>query len=429
MQCLQKKETEMSGIKSKIKKIIKFFWEYTIEDDNRVFHLKHTPLRLKKKISGKNVLELEKLPIDRKKIIFENYMGRGFGCNCKYVALELLKACPGLDIVWTVKNAAEHREEFPEGIRLVEYKSEEALREYFTAGMWVSNYHLIAYYNMGLKKREGQCFIQLWHGSLGIKKIERDCAGLTESKSWSTLGERSSTNTDYWISNSTFETEIYKRAFWNVKNVLEYGHPRNDIFFLDEPHKKKLADDIRSRYKLAEEEKIVLYLPTFREDNTFPAKRISADITEAFDKKFNGIFRLAVRRHPRMRYGVENILAGDTAGVLDMTDYPDIQELLCVADALITDYSSGIYDFMLKKKPGFIYAPDIEKYDNSRGFYYSLYDTPFPVATSCEGLREAIADFEYGEYVRRVEEFISEKGCVDDGNAAKRVSELIISKM
>ena len=59
-------------------------------------------------------------------------------------------------------------------------------------------------------------------------------------------------------------------------------------------------------------------------------------------------------------------------------NYSDIQELMVSSDALITDYSSCIYDFMLSRKPGFIYATDADKYNNGRGLYYSLTSTPFP---------------------------------------------------
>ena len=51
-------------------------------------------------------------------------------------------------------------------------------------------------------------------------------------KNWEYLAKKNADVTDYWISNSDFETKIYKQAFWNVKNILEYGHPRNDLFFM-----------------------------------------------------------------------------------------------------------------------------------------------------------------------------------------------------
>lgn len=102
-----------------------------------------------------------------------------------------------------------------------------------------------------------------------------------------------------------------------------------------------------------------------------------------------------------------------------------MQELIAIADIAITDYSSWIYDFVLLRKPGFIYATDIDHYNNERGFYYSLESTPFPVATTNEELMTNIIQFDQIIYENRVEEFLREKGCCEDGNASKRVVEKI----
>jgi len=176
---------------------------------------------------------LENISVQPNKIIFDNYMGKGYGCNSKYVTEALLASGKKLDIVWTVKNPMESKEDFPKEIRLVEYGSLEAMEEYATAGVWVQNYQLVHYINKGLMKKPEQTYIQMWHGSFGIKKIENDCKNLTQDKNWTILAEKNSRYTDYWISNSKFETEVYRQAFWDVDRVLEYGHPRNDIFFHD----------------------------------------------------------------------------------------------------------------------------------------------------------------------------------------------------
>ena len=95
----------------------------------------------------------------------------------------------------------------------------------------------------------------------------------------------------------------------------------------------------------------------------------------------------------------------------------------------MTDYSSWIYDFLLTKRPGFIYAQDIDKYYNERGFYFSLYDTPFSVATNNTELIENIMQFDPVVYQSNVQKFLEEKGCIEDGNAslrmAKKIKELL----
>ena len=164
----------MQAIKKKLKRIIKLFITYKIENDTRVYQLKYTPFTVKKSLIKKTFQQYGNTSINTKKIIFDNYMGHGYGCNCKYVTEELIRRGTDFDLVWIVKDANAHKGEFPPKVRLVEYGSKEAMFEYYTAAVWVCNYHLIHYWNQGLVKRFGQYYIQMWHGSFGIKKIEKN---------------------------------------------------------------------------------------------------------------------------------------------------------------------------------------------------------------------------------------------------------------
>lgn len=411
-------------MKLRIKKLLKLFWNYTIQDDVRIYSLKHTPIKIKRSLVQKAEKELGKYPIQKNKIVFDNYMGKGYGGNCKYVTEELLKRNTDVEIVWIVKDIERHRQEFPPQVRLVEYKSKEALKEYYTAGFWICNYHLIAYFNMGLTKQEGQCYIQMWHGSLGIKRIEKDCGCLTASKSWEYLAQKNSRNTDYWISNSSFETGIYQRAFWSVRRVLEYGHPRNDLFFQEDS--LSIEQKVKAALGIAKDEQIVLYVPTFRENGSFPENRLNIEeLIEGLQERFSGKWRVAVRLHPRMERRIWQVCMGEQESIVVADEYPDIQELLYAAKVVITDYSSCIFDFLFTKRPGFIYAPDIAAYNNERGFYYRLEDTPFSIASDNRQLAENIRSFDEECYKQRISEFMKEKGCIEDGHAAERVSSLV----
>lgn len=408
----------------KIKKVIKKFVDYTIENDVRIYTLKHTVISLKRPLTEKFMQQYGTLPVAANKIVLDNYMGGGYGCNGKYVTEALLGSGKEYDIVWTVKNAEGRTKEFPAGVRLVEYLSEEALYEYATAGVWLCNYHLIAYFNRGLMKKPGQNYIQMWHGSFGIKKIENDCGILTQSQSWSYLAKKSSRNTDYWISNSAFETAVYKRAFWDVERVLELGHPRNDIFFREDRH--LVEKKVRAALCIGPEDNIILYVPTFREKYEFPGEKLDVDRLRAeLFAKTGKNWAFVVRLHPRMRGEDEAVCSSSQSTVYRADDYPDIQELLAAAQVVITDYSSCIFDFLLTRRPGFIYAPDISAYNDERGFYYRLEETPFPVASENGELFENIRNFDAVRYAERVQNFLKDKGNVEDGRAAMRVCELI----
>ena len=143
-------------------------------------------------------------------------------------------------------------------------------------------------------------------------------------------------------------------------------------------------------------------------------------------KCFGGDWVVILRLHPHLaNIKNQSLLHSDNRNVVNANQYPDIQELLVATDIGITDYSSWIFDFMLSRKPAFIYAEDIEKYNTDRGFYYQLETTPFPIATNNFELVENIKNFDYKQYEIKVDEFLQEKGCMEDGLASKRVVDLI----
>ena len=102
---------------------------------------------------------------------------------------------------------------------------------------------------------------------------------------------------------------------------------------------------------------------------------------------------------------------------------------MVVADAFITDYSSCIYDYVLTRRPGFIYATDISQYNNERGFYYPLEQTPFPISTNNKELLKNIENFDENLYLKKIDQFLLEKGCIDDGHASERIAEKIAQIM
>lgn len=412
----------------KVKKLAKKLIVYQIVDDCKVYTLKHTHLKIQFSLKKKYEKKWASIPVENNKIVFSNYMGSGYGCNSKYVTEELLKDSGRYHIVWVVRDAEKNRDKFPSGAEVVEYLSEEAFQAYASAKIWVSNYHLVAYLNQGLQKKQEQFYIQLWHGSFGIKKIEGDCKVLTKDKNWLYLARKNSAITDYWISNSQFETAVFRQAFWNVRSVLEYGHPRNDLFFRESEGLTKM---VKKNLGISPSIKTALFVPTFRDEIGEGAEKtemLDADLLlDALKQRFDGDWKILVRRHPRMIKDNQKLrlLCRDTGRVVDVTDYPDIQELLVIADAVVTDYSSCIFDFLLTGKPGFFFVPDAKDYDDMRGMYYPLTAAPFPVAGSNQEMSENIRNFDMEEYHKKSEIFLEGKGSVEDGRASARVKKLI----
>lgn len=397
----------------------------------RIFSIKNIKRRYKQicfmgfKIKFKRVYRnkhvFEKLPINPRKIILESCLG-GYNCNPKYIVEEILKRNLLYEIVW----AADKKTRligFPEEVRIVKKGSKSYYKECATAKIWISNERIKKCVNYGLYKRPEQYYINTWHGSLGGKKCTADRGTLSFDEMKPYMIE--ATQVDYLISNSSYEDDFFRRMFWNNGQVLRLGHARNDIFF-NNSKKEYFKEQFFTKYKIPKDCKIVMYAPTFRDDFDTSAYSIETDkLMEVLNKKYGGEWVVLMRLHPQLSKLKEKPIY--PYRVINATEHPDMQELLVISDIFITDYSSSVFDFMLTKRPAFIFATDIEKYNDERGLYDPLETTPFPIATNDEELWQNIMNFNEQKYQKDVNKFLEFKGCMEDGQASKRVVDLIES--
>lgn len=356
-------------------------------------------------------------PINNSKIIISSYYGRGFSDNAKYIVEELLRRNNKYDIVWIVNDLGEQKN-FPDGVRVVKYKSIKSIYEYATSKVWIDNSRKQCY----TKKRSQQLYIQTWHGGIALKKIENDAKEALR-KSYIKFAQKDSKNADLFISNSRFNTEMYRRAFWYDGDILECGVPRNDLFF---NNVDKTIEKVKKSFDI-EDKKIILYAPTFRKENNLEVYKFDYErCINKFEEKFGSEFVMLIRLHPNV-FHRSTELNFDSKKVLNASFYPDMQELLVATDILITDYSSSMFDFILTQKPCFIYASDIKDYRDDRGFYFDLEKLPFSISASTNDMLKNIEDFNYQKYKKHIDEFLAEQGCVDEGNASKKVADWIES--
>ena len=298
-------------------------------------------------------------------------------------------------------------------------------QELASAKLWIDNQRKNYFIKKGLRKKDGQYFIQTWHGSLGIKKLDADVKAFVSeyNQDWVERSKFDSSMWDYLLTNSDFENEIFKRALWFNNEIKQFGHPRNDIFFKDSTEIKNKVYDF---FDIPKDKKVLLYVPSFRDDGDIECYKLDYDsVLKALKEKFGSQWVCISRLHPRAKKYDSKIIPENNPNVIDGTFYPDIQELLVSADCSISDYSSCIFDFMLSRKPAFIFATDIDKFNTERGFYYPLETTPFPISSDDETLIKNIENFDYEIYKKNVEEFIKEKGCTEDGHASERTADLI----
>lgn len=365
-------------------------------------------------IRKKLIAEYQKLPLQENKIILSSYDGMGYRCNCKYIAERLLQEKAPVELVWLVSDDSIC--DLPDGIRKVVINSPQFYKEVLTAKVYITNTVHLLYEH----KREGQFFINTWHGYGPFKLAEGDVNKDAASRE---RYARSNGASDLFITASSFYTSIYRRSFYYQGEVLECGAPRNDVFF--QPN--DLSEKIRKKYQIPQEKGIVLYAPTFRSmtGDTFEKynldwKHILSSLKERFGKEYVVVYKL---HHYMQRLVSER---GLYEGAVEATFYPDIQELLAAADIVITDYSSLMWDFSLQRRPVFLYQNDEDEYTNDRGFYAPVSEWPYPKAHSQEELSEQILHFDEDKYITELNAFLEKYGSCDDGHASERVVKRIM---
>ncbi len=357
-------------------------------------------------------------PIVPNKVFIVSYYGADFGDNGKSVALELLRR-GGYDIVWALKPELMGRHHLPEGVRAVAYHTPAAVREMQTAAVWIDNCRK----SQGFK-RKGQLYIQTWHGGPGVKKCEGDSESALNPR-YAAMARRDSRMIDVLLSNSDFMDALFRRAFWYEHEILRTGTPRNDLIVAGE---HRIRESVRAQYGVAPEKKIALYAPTFRASRTLDLYNLDIPaVLSALRERFSGEWVLFARLHPNIS-GLSGAFQLD-GGAVNVTLHPDMQELLCAADCLITDYSSCAADFLLSGKPCFLYLPDYDAYNEERGYYFTQAEQPYPYAFTNPQMLQNIRSFDEAQYAKRREAFFSLTGLAENGNASSQVADLIARHM
>lgn len=361
------------------------------------------------------------LPIKRDKIVFCNFSGRGYGDNPKYIAEEIHKRKLNVDMVWLCADA---KTAFPEYVRPVKMWSLQHYFELATAHSIISNVRI----DLGVEKRKGQTYLQTWHAPFSPKKLEGEAVE-TLKKEYLISAKHDGAITDGIISNSHLLDEQYKRAFWLNKNaeILKIGLPRND-FLINNANNKALITTIKEKINIPSEAYVVLYAPTFRDDYTTNGYKLDFEnVRKVFEIRFGKPCLMLIRLHPNARKQVNEIIF--TSEIIDMTSYPDIQELSIVSDAVISDYSSSVFDFSTMGKPAFICALDLQHYMETRGLLDEFFRFPFPFSESNEKLIEQICYFDENKYRVNLKNYFTKNPIYDKGDAAIKAVDWLLDKM
>lgn len=355
-------------------------------------------------------------PVDRRKVVFVSYHGRGFGDNGKAIALSLLEKCPGLNLVWAAVPGA--RDSIPAPIRFVPFRSLAYYREMATAAVWLDNSRK----SDDVVKRKGQYYIQTWHGDLGLKKAEKDAESAL-APTYLADAQYDSRMADLFLSGSDFFTARIHDAFWYDGEILKCGIPRMDVAF----HPVEgIRDMVREKLGIPADKRIVLYAPTFRDHGEMDCYQLDfARALEALRASTGEDWVFAVRLHPNIVEKADFIPYSDT--VFNATTYPDLYELLPAVDMVVTDYSSLMFEAGFLGKPVILFATDIAEYVGTRGeFYFDIRSLPFPLAENNQELLNRLSDFDKIAYAQAIHQFYEEVGLYEGGRASEQVADRIL---
>ncbi len=361
--------------------------------------------------------------IDNNKIVVDNFNGNGYGDSPKYIVEELLKRNAKYDIVWVLneKNYSK-KDTLPSSVRSVLYGSKEWIYEQCTSKIWIDNVRKCYF----LRKRKGQIYIQTWHGGLGVKQIEKDAESTLSSK-YIKYAKKDSKNIDLLISDSKWETDIFKKCFWYDGQIIESGIPRSDVLF-DAFRKAKINKNMNKKFLLDDNVIKVLYAPTFRKDLNMDAYQCDFEkIVRAFEKKLGKNVVILIKLHPNVIHLKDQFDYSDK--IIDANDISDTQELEIYSDIIISDYSSMLFEFLIMNKPAYVYATDFDNYRKERHLYFDLSKLPFPFSKDDNTLIKNIKTFDQDKYLNDIEKFKKGVKPCYDGKASKRIVDWIISKI
>ena len=283
------------------------------------------------------------------------------------------------------------------------------MRAYATAEyVFICDYFLPA---ASCKKRPETTLVQLWHSCGLMKKIAFDTGeDIPKNYRGNMFG-----NYSYLTMSAQVCVPVHAHALRiPQERIVATGISRTDYYF-DPKWNARCQEQFYVQHPEAAGKKIAVWAPTFRGNAAQPYLIGLSDIQRAA-AALGDDWQLLIKAHPHI----------DAHGRVSNCTIPT-EELFAVADVLITDYSSVMFDYLLYKKPLVLFSPDLAEYEAKRGFYLDYRSMPFPVVEDGGALAGAIeGSAAYAEAHRAEQEvFCQTYTGACDGKATERILKLI----
>lgn len=352
------------------------------------------------------------LPLKENTILFSSYQGSQYTCNPKYL-YEYIQRHFGHSYryIWVHSKGA-MPPACDETVRFLSLKHIVALA---TSRYIVTNLGIEPFFT----KRKAQVVVNTWHGGGAYKNTT--IGGKVRTSLYREYARKvRSENTSFFLSSCRAYTQLLSAAWLaDPEKFLSIGSPRNDVFFEPNLNEKRLK--VLHRLGLSENFGYLLYAPTFRGQPhigfNFKIADLHLDVTRLLascEKRFGKPFKFLFRTHINTTGWIPS---GEN--VFDVSDYPDMQELMLVADVFITDYSSSVWDWAITEKPGFLYVPDLDSYDKDRGFYTPIESWAFPFAKTNADLNALVLSYDETIARERIRLHVQKLGTFENGKACE----------
>ncbi|QWC22606.1 CDP-glycerol glycerophosphotransferase family protein [Bacillus haikouensis] len=364
------------------------------------------------------------VPIDRNMILFESGIGKQYADSPRYIYEEIVKRELPYKKIWVYNQTMPVRDE-----NTIQIKRLSPQYFYYLAksGYWVNNQNFPTY----IKKRKGITYLQTWHGT-PLKKMLFDIENIQgRSDDYLERVHGATQQWDHLVSPSSYATDAFRSAFKYNGNMLEVGYPRNDLFYRQD--RMESARKVKNRLGIPEDKKVILYAPTFRDNETTGKNKFVFDIKmdlQEMQERLGEEYIVLLRMH----VVISNKLAIPeelSSFVYNVSSYPEIQELSLISDILITDYSSVMFDFANTGQPILYFTYDFEEYKNNiRGFYMDFEEeAPGPFVYNTEEIIEAVDNIEQikQDYSEKYRAFLEKYCYLEDGKASKRIVDKIFA--
>ncbi|MDI3421708.1 bifunctional glycosyltransferase/CDP-glycerol:glycerophosphate glycerophosphotransferase [Streptomyces luteolus] len=369
---------------------------------------------------------LVKLPVRRRSVVFEAHMGKAYGDSPRAIHEEL--RARGLKVRSTWSHAASPTG-FPDDARLVRRWSWRYLWALARAEFWVDNQG----FPHALDKPAHTTYLQTWHGSAYKRMGFDETRVRMQNTPQRAKLQRAVDRFDHFLVRSEHDVRTLARAYrLPEKKLLPLGYPRNDRLVAarerDETEGRFPRPELAARLGIPDHQKTVLYAPTFRgTPKDGRAHQLRLDVRK-FTERLGDGHVLLVRAHYMERAELPVCAPGT---LLDVSGHHDVSELLCLADVLVTDYSSIMFDYALLDRPIVLFAPDLDAYAAERGSYFDLRErAPGPVVETEDELLRTLADLKRADtgHAERRRAFAAEFGAHDRGDSARAVVDALFAR-